>query len=131
MEGFTLNGILLGVTLAIVFTLFTVLSFIGTKNKKGKSTFKDGSSLPRKVAGTFGLVLGSIMLVMWLYYFFQGRESFMSHFTTVVTHAGTMLLSSIALLLGSYAMLRHWKRGPAMLMTAIGTLMFSVFLALI
>ena len=87
---------------------------------------------PRRFSGIFGVVLGPILILAWVYFMISGWEAFMANPGHLMFHVVTQLLSGIMLWIAGVGMLRQWSVASMLFMLSnaflLLTMLFSVLI---
>jgi len=120
--GFTV--LMIGIVL--IFVIISSLIFAYSKKQDRKTISKS-----QKLAGSLTLSLGLIMMFFWSYFVMTGWSSMMMKIDKLLPHVILQLVTAMSLFLAGIGTLRGWSRGPALLVTSAGILIFTMILSFI
>jgi hypothetical protein len=118
-------GFVVGAALLAAFVFYFALGF-SEPRRSPEALLHRGE----RVAAISSLLLGAALMGTWAYLMAIGWESFNLRRSELWMHLFTEAASGLVLFVAGVALLRHWSRGPALLMIANGLLLFTTTIAL-
>jgi hypothetical protein len=120
----SMMGMIVGGILALIFVGYMVITFLeGRKKEKALR--------PERFAGVFTLIFGFIMLGTWGYYIGHSADLMQRSMLEFGVYAIVHLVGAISLLVAGWALIKGWTRGPALLLIAMGIILFTTIPSLL
>jgi len=126
---FIFNALVLGLNFAILLTG-------GIPRNKGEKfdrimIGKKIYTVERFAVGVSTSVLGTSLLLAWIYFMLIGRQSFIAQFNQLIIHVTLQLITSLSMIVAGVGIFAQWRRNKGIFLASTALLSISMIEAIV